>query len=101
MWQAGVGALVGYLFALWWVRRDARKEIEATRSMFEARLYAREQEVISLRESFDKSQRAVAAYERRARYLESAVAVNAEQAVGRAARGRTTPAAAQPVRISD
>jgi hypothetical protein len=81
MWQAAVGALIGYLFALWWVRRDARKEVEAVRGMFAARLEAREGEIIDLRESFDKSQRAVAAYERRSRYLESAVATNVEQAV--------------------
>lgn len=80
MWQAAVGALVGYLFALWWVRRDARKEVEAVRGMFQARLEARDEEVIELRDNFDKSQRAVAAYERRARYLESAVAANFEQA---------------------
>lgn len=74
MWQAAIGALVGYLFALWWVRRDARKEIEAVRGMFAGRLDAREAEIAGLRESFDKSQRAVAAYERRSRYLEAAVA---------------------------
>lgn len=76
MWQAAVGALVGYLFALWWVRRDARKEIEAVRGMFSGRLDAREVEITELRESFDKSQRAVAAYERRSRYLEAAIASN-------------------------
>lgn len=76
MWQAAIGALVGYLFALWWVRRDARKEIEAVRRMFAGRLDGRESEIAELRESFDKSQRAVAAYERRARYLEAAVASN-------------------------
>jgi len=81
MWQAAVGALIGYLFALWWVRRDARKEVESVRGMFAARLEAREAEIIDLRDSFDKSQRAVAAYERRSRYLESAVATNVEQAV--------------------
>ena len=76
MWQAGVGALIGYLFALWWVRRDTRREIEAVREIFAARLDARETEVSELRDSFDKSQRAVAAYERRSRYLEAAVASN-------------------------
>lgn len=81
MWQAAVGALVGYLFALWWVRRDARKEVETVRRMFAARLEARESEIVDLRDSFDKSQRAVAAYERRSRLLESAVATNVEQAV--------------------
>ena len=81
MWQAAVGAAVGYLFALWWVRRDARKEIEAVREMYEARLESRDEEISGLRDNFDKSQRAVAAYERRARYLESAVAANIEQAL--------------------
>lgn len=79
MWQAAVGALIGYLFALWWVRRDARKEIDAVREMFGARLESREAEIADLRESFDKSQRAVSAYERRARYLEATVGV--EQAL--------------------
>ena len=90
MWQAAVGALVGYLFALWWVRRDARKEVEAVRGMYQARLEARDEEVIELRDNFDKSQRAVAAFERRARYLESAVAANVEQAVnGQRAESKT------------
>jgi hypothetical protein len=78
MWQAGVGALIGYVFALWWVRRDARKEVEAVRSMYQGRLEARDEEVIELRNLFDKSQRAVAAYERRVRYLESAIATGFE-----------------------
>ena len=81
MWQAAVGALIGYLFALWWVRRGARKEIEAVREMFGARLESREREINDLRESFDESQRAVSTYERRARYLEAAVAVNVERAL--------------------
>lgn len=96
MWQAAVGALVGYLFALWWVRRDARIEVDAVRSMFEGRLEAREQEVIDLRNSFDKSQRAVAAYERRVRYLESAIAAGFEQRTDGKARSQaesqTSPA---------
>jgi Skp family chaperone for outer membrane proteins len=87
MWQAAIGALVGYLFALWWVRRDARKEIEAVRGMFAGRLDAREAEIAELRESFDKSQRAVAAYERRSRYLEAAVASN----FGRISKGEDAP----------
>ena len=86
MWEAAAGALVGYLFGMWWVRRDARKEITAVRSMFTARLEARDEEVESLRENFDKSQRAVAAYERRARYLESAVAAGLDQKAGRSAK---------------
>ncbi len=91
MWQAALGALVGYLFALWWVRRDARKEVEAVRSMFQARLESRDEEISGLRDSFDKSQRAVAAYERRARYLESAVASSFEQAGnGQRADSRTS-----------
>ncbi len=81
MWQAAAGALVGYLFALWWVRRDARQQVEDVRGMYAARLEAREQEVYALRASLDKSQRAVAAFDRRARYLESAVASNVEQAL--------------------
>lgn len=96
MWQAAVGALVGYLFALWWVRRDARKEVAAVRSMFEGRLEARDEEVIELRDSFDKSQRAVAAYERRVRYLESAIATSFEQGssgnVTSQAESQTSPA---------
>ncbi|NNC93736.1 MAG: hypothetical protein HKN80_14735 [Acidimicrobiia bacterium] len=80
MWQAAVGALVGYLFALWWVRRDAHREVEAVRGMYQGRLEARDQEIIELRELFDKSQRAVAAYERRVRYLESAIATSFEHA---------------------
>ena len=94
MWQAAVGALIGYLFALWWVRRDARKEVESVRGMFAARLEAREAEIVDLRDSFDKSQRAVAAYERRSRFLESAVATNVEQAVNgqrEPARSATRP----------
>ncbi|MDH3605635.1 MAG: hypothetical protein OER12_01415 [Acidimicrobiia bacterium] len=91
MWQAAIGALVGYLFGLWWVRRDARKEVNATREMFAARLESRDQEIISLRENFDKSQRAVAAYERRARYLESAVAANLDQKATRRALGDQSP----------
>lgn len=97
MWEAAAGALVGYLFALWWVRRDARKEIEAMRTMFAARLDAREEEIISLRENFDKSQRAVAAFERRARYLESAVAATVEQ---KADGGRTSEAAPPAVPVT-
>lgn len=93
MWQAAIGALVGYLFGLWWVRRDARKEVEATKSMFAARLESRDQEIISLRENLDKSQRAVAAYERRARYLESAVAATVEQNLTRKERGDSAPPA--------
>ena len=76
MWQAAVGALVGYLFALWWVRRVARKEVEAVGGMYQARLDARDEEISELRDSFDKSQRAVGAYERRVRYLESAIATS-------------------------
>lgn len=93
MWQAAVGALIGYLFALWWVRRDARKEVAAVRGMFAARLEAREAEILELRDSFDKSQRAVAAFERRSRYLESAVATNINQTFsgGRAPAGPTQP----------
>ena len=79
MWQAGLGVIIGYLFALWWIRRDARREVEAVRGMFAARLEARDGEIQNLRESFDKSQRAVAAFERRARYLESAIATNITQ----------------------
>lgn len=37
--------------------------------MFAARLDARETEILDLRDSFDKSQRAVAAFERRSRSL--------------------------------
>lgn len=96
MWQAAVGALVGYLFALWWVRRDARKEVEAVRGMYQGRLEARDEEVIELRDNFDKSQRAVAAYERRARYLESAVAANVEQAVNSQRAGSKTKARSKP-----
>ena len=73
MWQAAIGVLIGYLFALWWVRRDANREIEAIRSMFHGRLEARDEEIVLLRDRYEKSQRAVAAYERRARYLESAL----------------------------
>ncbi len=80
MWQAALGALVGYLFAMWWVRRDSRRQLEAEREMLLARLESRQQEIEHLRESFDKSQRAVAAYERRARYLESAITTGAERA---------------------
>ena len=92
MWQAAVGALVGYLFALWWVRRDARKEVEGVREMYHARLESRDEEIYELRDNFDKSQRAVAAFERRARYLESAVAANVEQSVngGRAESKKET-----------
>ncbi len=81
MWQAAVGALVGYLFALWWVRRDARRQVEDVRGMYATRLEARDQEIFDLRDSFDESQRAVAAHERQARYLESAVATSVEQTV--------------------
>lgn len=90
MWQAAIGALVGYLFALWWVRRDARKEVEAVQEMFAARLESRDEEIAELRNSYDKSQRAVAAYERRARYLESAVATNVEQAINSQRAGART-----------
>jgi len=93
MWQAAIGALVGYLFGLWWVRRDARREVNATREMFAARLESRDQEIISLRENFDKSQRAVSAYERRARYLESAVAASVDQKATRRALGDQSPPA--------
>ena len=78
MWQAAIGVLVGYLFGLWWVRRDARKEIEAVQSTYGARLESRNEEIVRLRDNFDKSQRAVAAYERRARYLESALMTSTE-----------------------
>jgi hypothetical protein len=81
MWQAAVGVLIGYLFALWWVRRDARKEVAQVREMYAARLESREREIADLRDSFDKSQRAVAAYERRSRYLEAAVAANVERSL--------------------
>lgn len=73
MWQAAIGVLIGYLFALWWVRRDANREVEAVRAMFRGRLEARDEEIVVLRDRYEKSQRAVAAYERRARYLESAL----------------------------
>lgn len=79
MWQAAVGVLIGYLFALWWVRRGARKEVNAVHEMFTGRLEARGEEIISLRSSLDGSQRAVADYERRARYLESAITTAADQ----------------------
>lgn len=96
MWEASAGALAGYLFALWWVRRDARKEVDAVRSMYLGRLEARDEEIESLRESFDKSQRAVSAYERRARYLESAVTASMEQNAGRR-RLRDVPPPSVPV----
>jgi Skp family chaperone for outer membrane proteins len=79
MWQAAVGTLVGYLFAVWWVRRDARKEVAAVRGMYQGRLEARNEEISKLRDSFDQSQRAVAAHDRRARYLESAIATSFER----------------------
>lgn len=81
MWQAALGALVGYLFALWWVRRDARRELEAMRAIWNARIESRDEEIVRLRSTFEKSQRAVAAYERRARFLESALTASTEQQV--------------------
>ena len=81
MWQGALGVLIGYLFALWWVRRDAARELEALRTMYGARIDSRDDEIVRLRDNFDKSQRAVAAYERRARYLESALTANTEERV--------------------
>ena len=78
MWQAAIGVLIGYLFALWWVRRDAGREVEAVRTMFQGRLEARDEEIVMLRDRYEKSQRAVAAYERRARYLESALTASVD-----------------------
>jgi hypothetical protein len=49
--------------------------------MFRARLESREEEIVRLRDIFEKSQRAVAAYERRARYLESALITDTEHRV--------------------
>ena len=34
MWQAAIGVAIGYVLALWWVRRDAEKEIDAVGDMF-------------------------------------------------------------------
>ena len=81
MWQAGVGALIGYLLARWWVRRDARRELEALRAIWNARIESRDDEIVRLRTTFENSQRAVAAYERRARFLESALTATAEEQV--------------------
>ena len=82
MWEAAVGVVIGYLFAMWWVRRDVRQEVEQVRGAFAARLDARNEEVVRLRDNFEKSQRAVAAYERRARYLESALMTTTESQAG-------------------
>ena len=81
MWQGALGVLIGYLFAVWWVRREARREVDSIRGRLTARVESRDGEIAALRDSFEKSQRAVAAYQRRARYLESAVTAGAERAV--------------------
>ncbi len=73
MWQAAIGVVIGYLFALWWIRRAAHREIEAADEIFRARLEASERNIVCLRNSFDKSQRALSAFERRNRYLEAAL----------------------------
>jgi hypothetical protein len=59
--------------------------VETVQGVYHARLEARDEEIIELRDSFDKSQRAVAAFERRVRYLESAIATS----FGQSANGRT------------
>ena len=93
MWQAAVGALIGYVFALWIVRRGARKELEAVRQTFVARLESRDEEITRLRDSIERSQRAVSAHERRARYLESAIIANVDAAARKAPAGTpVTPA---------
>lgn len=81
MWQAALGALVGYLFALWWVRREARRELDSMRAIWEARIESRDDEIERLRASFENSQRAVAAYERRVRFLEGALTSAAEEKI--------------------
>jgi hypothetical protein len=93
MWQAAVGALIGYLFAMWCVQRGARKEIEAVRQTFAARLESRDEEITRLRDGIERSQRAVSAHERRARYLESAIITNVDAAFSKAPEGTpVTPA---------
>lgn len=87
MWQLAIGMLVGYLVAVWWIRRDAGRELEAARAIWNSRVESRDEEIGRLRESFEKSQRAVAAYERRARYLESALTSRAEASSTEAAIG--------------
>ena len=87
MWEAAIGVVIGYVFALWWVRRESRQEIEQIHSSFAARLESRNEEIVRLRDSFDKSQRAVAAYERRARYLESAIMTSTASRAGTAPNG--------------
>ena len=82
MWEAAVGVAIGYIFALWWVRRDARQEVAQIHSSMSARLESRNEEIVRLRDNFEKSQRAVAAYERRARYLESALMTTTESRSG-------------------
>lgn len=87
MLEAAIGVAIGYLFALWWVRRDTRKEVDGIRDMYAGRLEARDEEVMELRSRLDKSQRTVATFERRSRYLESALGAEIE----RAAIGQPTP----------
>ncbi len=76
MWEAAIGVVVGYAFALWWVRREAGKEVNVLDEIYRARLEAHETATGRLRDSFDRSQRALAAYERRNRFLESALAAS-------------------------
>ena len=78
MWEAAIGVVIGYIFGLWRVRRVARREVEQIENSFAARLESRNEEIVRLRDSFEKSQRAVSAYERRARYLESALMTTTE-----------------------
>jgi hypothetical protein len=73
------------------VRRDARKQVEAVQGMYRARLEARGGEISALRDSFDKGQLELAAPERRARYLESAIATT----VGQVVTGRTADSPTQ------
>ncbi len=74
MWQAAIGVIIGYAFAWRWVRRDTGRETEAVGQIYQGPLEARDREVG--RDSFDKSQRALTVYERRKRYLESALATS-------------------------
>lgn len=88
MWEAAIGVVIGHLFALWWVRRDTRKELVGVREMYAGRLEAREEDIKELRAALDKSQRTAAMLERRSRYLESALGVNIERALSATGNGR-------------
>ena len=67
-----MGVVIGYTVVVWRVPRGTARDIEAIGEVHKGRLEAREHEVGRPRDGYDKSQWALATYERRVRYLESA-----------------------------